>query len=212
MDAFADLDRRLRRVREIPVAAILHPDLHLVARRLAHRMLYTIAREPATNCASNRCQNSTTPPTDLISQQPAGDSAAYGSETRRRLGFLDCVDGDNLPGIRVNCYWPWSGLSLTLIGIVVRIPRSLLNRSATVMTDARLGWRVLRRALFNVRLRRSDRRAGDWGGGRYSLRRRRRHRAGRWKKSGHRRDTRGAGQDDRHGRARDQRVNATALR
>ena len=49
MDAFADLDRRLRRVREIPVAAILHPDLHLVARRLAHRMLYTIAREPATN-------------------------------------------------------------------------------------------------------------------------------------------------------------------
>src|ERR1700756_2620436 len=175
MDAFADLDRRLRRVGEIPVAAVLHSDLHLVGRRLAHRMLDAIACKPATDSASNRCQNTTASSTDLISQQPASDSAAYGSEPRRRLGFLDCVDGDNLPGIRVNCYWSWSGLSLTLIGIVVRIPRSLLNWSATVMTDARLGWRVLRRPLFNIRLRRRDRRAGDWGGGRNSLRRRRRN-------------------------------------
>jgi hypothetical protein len=138
-------------------------------------MLDAIARKPATDRASNRCQNTTTSSTDLISQQPASDSAAYGSEPRRRFGFLDSVDGDNLPGIRVNCYWPWSGLSLTLIGIVVRIPRSLLNRSATVMMDARLGWRLLRRTLFNVLLRRRDRRAGERGDRRSSLRRRRRN-------------------------------------
>lgn len=175
MDVLTDLDCRLRRVGEIPVAAVLHSDLYLVARSLAHRMLDAIAREPATDRASNRCQNTTASSTDLISQQPTRNRAAYGSEPRRRLGFLDCIDGDNFPGIRVNCYWPWSGLSLTLIGIVVRIPRSLLNGSATVMMDARLGWRLLRRTLFNVRLRRRERRAGDRGGGRNSLRRRRRN-------------------------------------
>jgi hypothetical protein len=173
MDTLAHLDRRLRRVVEIPVAAILHSDLHLVARRLAHCVLDAIARKSATDRASNRCQNTTASSTDLISQQAASDSSAYRSETRRRFGFLDSVDGDNLPGIRVNCYWPWGGLSLTLIGIVVRIPRSLLYRSATVMMDARLGWRPLRRALFNVWLQRRDRRAGDRGGGRNSLSRRR---------------------------------------
>jgi hypothetical protein len=135
-------------------------------------MLDAIARKPATDRASNRCQNTAASSTDLISQQPASDSAAYGSDPRRWLGFLDRVDGDNLPGIRVSRYWTWSGLSLTLIGIVVRIPRSLPNRSATMMMDSRLGWRLLRHALPSVRLRRSERRAGDWGGGRYGLRRR----------------------------------------
>src|ERR1700758_3432001 len=110
MDAFADLDRRLRRVREIPVAAILHSDLHLVGRRLAHRMLYTIARKPATDCASNRCQNSTASSTALIPQQSASDSSAYRSETRRRFGFLDGIDGDDFASIRVNRDRPWCGL------------------------------------------------------------------------------------------------------
>lgn len=175
MDALTDLDRRLRRVCEISVAAVLHSDLHLVGRSLAHRMLDAITRKPATDRASNCCQNTTAPPTDLISQQPASDSAADGSKPRRRLRFLDCVDGNNLPCIRVNCYRSWSRLSRTLISIVVRIPRSLLNWSAAVMVDARLDRHLLRRALFNVRLRRSARRTGNLGGDhRYGLRRRHR--------------------------------------
>jgi len=109
MDALTDLDRRLRRVCEIPVAAILHSYLYLVARRLAHRMLDAVARKPASDRARNSRQNTTASSADLISQQPASDGTAHGSKPGRLLRFLDRVDGDNLPGIRVSCYRPWSG-------------------------------------------------------------------------------------------------------
>jgi hypothetical protein len=94
MDALTDLDRRLRRVGEIPVAAVLHSYLHLVARSLAHSMLDAVARKSTTNRARNCCQNATASSSNLISQQPASDRSAYGSETRRRFGFLDGIDGD----------------------------------------------------------------------------------------------------------------------
>ncbi|MGF6923161.1 hypothetical protein OKW41_009187 [Paraburkholderia sp. UCT70] len=75
MNALTDLDRRLRCVVEVPVAAIL--DLHLVARLLAHSMLNAIARKATAHGAGNRCQNATASSADLISQQPASDCAAY---------------------------------------------------------------------------------------------------------------------------------------
>jgi hypothetical protein len=109
MNALTDLDRRLRRVIEIPVAAILHPDLHLVGRRLAHGVLDTIARKATADGAGNRCQNATASSADLISQQPAGDCPAYGPETRCRLGFLDRIDGDYFAGGRVDGDLPRRG-------------------------------------------------------------------------------------------------------
>jgi hypothetical protein len=102
MNALTDLDRRLRRIVEVPVAAVLHPDLHLVARRLAHSMLNAIARKPTADGAGNRCQNATASSADLSSQQPASDCPAYGPETRCWLGLLDRIDGDYFAGGRVD--------------------------------------------------------------------------------------------------------------
>jgi hypothetical protein len=45
-------------------------------------MLDSIAGEAAADGAGNRGQNSTTSPTDLISQQPASDRPADGPEAR----------------------------------------------------------------------------------------------------------------------------------
>jgi hypothetical protein len=119
MNTLAYLDRRLRRVVEIPVAAILHSYLHLVAGRLAHRMLDAVARQSTANSSRNRCQNATTSSSNLISQQPASDSSAYGSETRCRFGFLDGIDGDNFASVRVNRDRPWCRLHRVLICVVV---------------------------------------------------------------------------------------------
>ncbi|MBB5443114.1 hypothetical protein HDG38_001724 [Paraburkholderia sp. WSM4177] len=127
MNALTDLDRRLRCVVEIPVAAILHPDLHLVAGLLAHGMLNAVARKATADGAGNRCQNATASSADLISQQPASDCAAYGPETRCRLGLLNRVDGDYFAGIRVNGDWPLRGLRRGLICVVVPVALGLLN-------------------------------------------------------------------------------------
>jgi hypothetical protein len=116
---FAHLDRRLRRVVEIPVVAILHSYLNLVARRLAHRMLDAVARKSTANRTRNRCQNPTASSSNLISQQPTSDSSAYGSETRGRFGFLNCINGDNFASVRVNRDRSWSRLRRVLICVVV---------------------------------------------------------------------------------------------
>lgn len=82
MNSLTDLNWRLRRIVKVSVAAVLHSDLHLVARRLAHSVLDAVAREAAADGARNRGQNATTSPTDLIPQQPTSDGPAYRSETR----------------------------------------------------------------------------------------------------------------------------------
>src|SRR3954454_3217023 len=107
MDALFDLNRRLRRVIEIAVAAVLHSYLHLVAGRLAHRMLDAVTRKSAANRSCNRGQNATASSPDLISQQATGDSSTHGSEPRCWLGFLNCIDGDNFACIRVDGDRPW---------------------------------------------------------------------------------------------------------
>jgi hypothetical protein len=127
MNALTDLDRWLRRIVEVPVAAVLHPDLHLVARRLANSMLNAIACKATADGASNRCQYATASSPDLISQQPTGDCPAYGPEARGRLGFLDRIDGDDFAGVRVNGDWSRSRLCRRLICVVVRVPWGLLN-------------------------------------------------------------------------------------
>ena len=127
MNALTDLDRWLRRIVEVPVAAVLHPDLHLVARRLAYSMLNAIPREATADGAGNRCQNATASPAYLISQQPTGDCSAYGPDTCCLLGLLDRIDGDDFAGVRVNGDRSWRRLCRRLICIVVRIPWGLLN-------------------------------------------------------------------------------------
>lgn len=209
MDALTDLDRRLGRVREIPVAAVLHSYLHLVTRRLAHRMLDTVTRKSTANRSRNRCQNAAASSSNLISQQAASDRSTHGPQTRRRFRFLDCIDGDNFASIRVNGDRPWCELCRVLRGVVVRISLSLLNRHAPVMMDTRMDWRFLPR---DVLLRRYDRRTGNLRGDRYRLGRRRGRRPGRGKNAGHGGDTGRTGQDDGHSRTGNQRVNTTALR
>ena len=127
MNALTDLDRWLRRIVEVPVAAVLHPDLHLVARRLAYSMLNAIARKATADSAGNRCQHATASSADLISQQATGNCPANGPDTRCRLGFLDRIDGDDFAGVRVNGDWSRSRLCRRLICVAVRIPWGLLN-------------------------------------------------------------------------------------
>lgn len=138
MDALTDLNRRLRRVNEIPVAAVLHSHLHLVARRLAHSMFDAVTRKSTANRSCNSGQNATASSSHLISQQAASDSSAHGSETRGRFGFRECIDSNNFACIRVDGDGPWRGLYRVLVGIVVRIPRRLFDRHAPVMMHARL--------------------------------------------------------------------------
>jgi hypothetical protein len=99
-------------------------------------MLDAVTRKSAANHSRNRSQNATASSAHLISQQATGDSSAHGSETRCRFGFLNGIDGNHFAGIRVDGDRSWRGLSRVLIGIVVRIPRSLSDRRATVMMDA----------------------------------------------------------------------------
>jgi|OM-RGC.v1.031845780 hypothetical protein len=76
VDVLTDLYSRLGRVFEIPVAAALHPDLHLVARILAHHMLDAVARKSTSNRSRNCGQNTAAPSADLTSQPPASDNFA----------------------------------------------------------------------------------------------------------------------------------------
>ena len=154
MNPLTDLYRWLRRIVEVPVAAVLHSHLHLIARRLAHSMLDTVARKATADGAGNRCQDSTASSTDLISQQPTGDCPAYGPEARCRFRLLGRVDGDDFASVRVNGDRSWSGLCRRLICVVVRIPGRLLNRHIMVMMDARPGGRLLpSHTLLHVLLR-----------------------------------------------------------
>lgn len=96
MNALTNPDRRLRRIVEVPVAAVLHPDLQLVARRLAHSMLNAIARKPTADGAGNRCQNTTASSADLISQGGRGNGYHSIGAARPASGSTD-VHSENRP-------------------------------------------------------------------------------------------------------------------
>jgi hypothetical protein len=102
VDALTHLDGRLSGIGKVPIAAVLHSNLYVIGRLLAHSVLNTVTGSATAHCSHNGGQNTSPSAAYLIPKEAAGDRPADRAEPRRRLRRLDRIDGDDFARVRVD--------------------------------------------------------------------------------------------------------------